>query len=374
MLATIASVLAFGMLGSTPAIVGAAPPALLTATLGSFSVLGGTTVTNANTTHLQSNLGVSPGGAYGVLGTLVFTGTGSQQPPSNALSNTARADTTALFTTLGSAVCPSGATNEPADLTGLALVAGTYCFPAAATNLSGTLTLDAGGVADAKFIFVTASTLITSSNSVVKIINVAPSDADECNVFWEVGSSATLGTGTSFIGNIVASANIALNTGAILRGRALAGSAAVTMDTNTITNPTCVSIATSTATATPTNVPSGGGGGAPAATAVPASTALAAPTQTAIVTATATAIATLPAPTQTAIIAATATRQAAEGGITIAGGPLQAPAQVPNSLPKTGGGGTSKVAYGAASVGLLALLVLARGLTGWKERASGKRP
>jgi type VI secretion system secreted protein VgrG len=166
-------------------------------------------------------------------------------------------------------------------------VPGVYCFSTSA-QLTGTLTLDAQGDAGAVFIFQIGSTLTTASGSSVLLIN----GASPCNVFWQVGSSATLGTATSFVGNILALTSIALNTGAnITSGRALARNGAVTMDTNTIATGVCAAPPAATATAIT------------AATATSAAVA----TATAAAAATATTIAQLPPATQTAIALQTAT-------------------------------------------------------------------
>jgi hypothetical protein len=130
--------------------------------------------------------------------------------------------------------------NQLGDATrgGLPLPSGVYSFGHAATaNLIGTLTLDAGGDPNAVWIFKASSDLITASSSKVVFKDGVGSP---CNVFWEVGSSATLGTLTAFVGNIMAYASVGLDTGATLDGSALAETAAVTLDHNTITVPTCV--------------------------------------------------------------------------------------------------------------------------------------
>jgi len=113
-------------------------------------------------------------------------------------------------------------------------VPGVYFF-ASSAQLTGTLTLNAQGDTSAVWVFQIGSTLTTASNSSVVVEN----GGQYCNVFWQVGSSATLGTGTTFIGNILAKASITLTTGAILSGRALAETAAVTLDTNTVTVSAC---------------------------------------------------------------------------------------------------------------------------------------
>ena len=122
-----------------------------------------------------------------------------------------------------------------AALGGLTLTAGVYS--GGALDLTGTVTLDAQGDSGAVFIFQAASTLITASASQVKLVN----GASACNVFWKVGSSATLGTTTSFKGTILALTSITLNTGATVDGRMLARNGAVTLDSNTVTTPDCSS-------------------------------------------------------------------------------------------------------------------------------------
>jgi hypothetical protein len=127
----------------------------------------------------------------------------------------------------------AGADNQ---LGGKTLFTGVYSVPAASTaNLIGTLTLDAQGDPNAVFIIQASSTLVTASHSSVVLIN----GAQACHVFWAVDSSATLGTYTDFVGNIMAYASVGLNTGATLDGSALAETAAVTLDDNTITQEDC---------------------------------------------------------------------------------------------------------------------------------------
>jgi len=134
----------------------------------------------------------------------------------------------------------------PADLTGRTLAAGVY--RGGALSLTGALTLDAHGDAGAIFIFQAASTLITGPGSRVNLINGASS----CNVFWQVGSSATLNTSSVFRGTIMAHQDINLKAGATVDGRVLAQIGQVTLITNTIRRLPCVVGATVTPTATPT--------------------------------------------------------------------------------------------------------------------------
>ncbi|MDG3002212.1 ice-binding family protein [Paludisphaera mucosa] len=126
------------------------------------------------------------------------------------------------------------------NLGGMVLLPGVYFFSSSA-QLTGTLTLDAQGDADAQFVFQIGSTLTTASDSSVSVINTG-GELPGCNVFWQVGSSATLGTGTDFAGHILALTSITLNTDAsIINGSALARNGAVTLDSNTIVN--CVDVA-----------------------------------------------------------------------------------------------------------------------------------
>lgn len=124
------------------------------------------------------------------------------------------------------------------DLGGLTLGPGVYFFSSSA-QLTGLLTLDFQGNPDAEFVFQIGTTLTTASASEVAIINGGINGGDGCNVFFQVGSSATLGTATDFIGNILALTSITLTTGVTLDGRALARNGAVTLDTNVITMPDC---------------------------------------------------------------------------------------------------------------------------------------
>jgi hypothetical protein len=208
----------------------AAPTASLLGTAQSFAVLGGSTVTNTGSSTIVGDLGVNPGKAItGFPPGLVSGGT---THAGDAVALQAQSDVTAAYVKL--AGLPCGHTETGTDLGGLTLVAGTYCF-ASSAQLTGKLVLDAKGDANAQFVFQIGSKLTTASNSSVQVINGAGS----CNVYWQVGSSATLGTGTKFIGNIVALTSIALDTGAFVAGRALARNGAVTLDSNRVSAASC---------------------------------------------------------------------------------------------------------------------------------------
>jgi hypothetical protein len=197
---------------------------------GSYSVLAGSTVTNTGTTIVSGDLGVSPGSAItgfppGIVGGTIHSG--------DAHAALAQAASTAAYNNLLQ-TCDHRYGPGDQDLTLLSpLGPGVYCADSS-FSLSGTLRLSGSGV----WIFRAGSTLITASNSKVE-------GGDPCNVWWQVGSSATLGSGTTFIGDILALASITLNTGASLNGRALAQTGAVTLDSNTINTAIC-SVATTT--------------------------------------------------------------------------------------------------------------------------------
>lgn len=206
-----------------PSLVSALP--ILGDELASFAVLGASTVTNTGATTLTGNLGVSPGSSITNAGSLTLTGVVHQTDPFAALAQSQ------LVTARNNLASLGGGTLLGADLSGLTLTPGVYTVAAGTTNLSGTLTLDGGGNANAFWVFQMLSTLITSPGSVVNVTNTGLG----AGLFWNVGSSATLDTSTSFEGNILALTSITLNTGATIGcGRALANTGAVTMDTNTI--------------------------------------------------------------------------------------------------------------------------------------------
>lgn len=221
-------VLAYG-----PSQAVAAP--VLGADLATFAVLGASTVTNTGATTLTGQLGVDPGLAITGENTITINGlpaltTGAVfVHKGDAIALSAQNQLTAARTNLG--LLGPGALLG-VDMVGLTLAPGVYTVPAGGSNLTGTLTLDGLGNANAAWIF-QMDTLITSPGSVVNVINTGSG----AGIYWNVASSATLDTSTAFEGNILALASITLNTNATIQcGRALADTAAVTMDTNTIGN------------------------------------------------------------------------------------------------------------------------------------------
>jgi ice-binding like protein len=206
----------------------AAQPPVGLGTADSFAVLAGQTVTNTGPTTINGDLGVMPGSAIpgfppGKVNGAIHA--------ADAVALKAQSDLTTAFNDAAGRTPPALLS---ADLSGLTLTAGVYKAPGA-LGLTGALTLDAQGDPNAVFIFQAASTLITASASHVNLIN----GAQPCNVFWQIGSSATFGTTSVFVGNVMALTSITLNNGVTLQGRALARNGSVTLINDTITAGHC---------------------------------------------------------------------------------------------------------------------------------------
>lgn len=209
--------------------------AVVLGTAGNFGVLAGSTVTNTGPSIISGgDVGVSPGAA--------ITGfpPGIVTPPytihvADAVAAQAQSDLTTAYNAAAALALTQNMTGQ--DLGGLTLVPGVYFFSTSA-QLTGTLTLDFQGNPDAQFVFQIGSTLTTASNSSVAFLQFAAGMG--CNVFWQVGSSATLGTSTVFRGHILALSSITLNNGSSIQGgSALARNGAVTLDNNNISNTDC---------------------------------------------------------------------------------------------------------------------------------------
>lgn len=220
-------------------------PTVALATSARYSVLAGDTVTNTGDSVLGGSLGVSPGTAVTGFppGLVVPPGT---TDVANAAAAQAKSDLTAAY--VDAAGRPVDATTT-ADLANLVLQGGVYSGPSKSPlSLTGPLVLDGAGNAESVFVFQTDSTLITASGSTVSLVN----GAQACNVFWQVGSSATLGTGSVFTGNILALTSISVANGVLVHGRALARNGAVTLDDDTFTDASCAPLSQGTTTTSTT--------------------------------------------------------------------------------------------------------------------------
>jgi hypothetical protein len=227
---------AFAVVAVTPTQANAATPVNL-GTADSFAVLAGAEVTNTGPSVVTGDVGVHPGTSISGFppGTVIGT-----MHSGDTVAEQAKTDLVAAYND-AAGQASNGAL--PPDAGGLTLVPGVYTA-SSSLGLTGTLTLDAQGDPNAVWVFQVGSTLTTASNSSVSLIN----GASPCNVFWQIGSSATLGTGTTFVGTIMAKAAITVTTEATIDGRALAEVEAVTLDTNRITRPECAGTTTTTTT------------------------------------------------------------------------------------------------------------------------------
>jgi hypothetical protein len=218
----------------------AAPPTVPLGTAESYAVLAGSAVTNTGPSVINGDLGVHPGMAVtgfppGLVNGAIHAG--------DAEAAQAKEDLVIAYNNAAG----RPAQQVPTELGGQTFFAGVYNNPTE-LGLTGTVTLDAQNDPAAVWIFQAGSTLITASNSTVALTN----GADPCNVFWQVGSSATLGTGTTFVGTILALTSITVQTGTTVEGRALARNGAVTLDNNVFNLPECTPPTTTTPTTTST--------------------------------------------------------------------------------------------------------------------------
>jgi hypothetical protein len=275
------------------AVTGAAEARVGLGTAQSFAVLGGAGVTNTGPSVINGDLGTCPTPAITGFPPGAVNGT---IHAADAVACGAQSDLTIAYNDAAGRA-PNTTYPGPTDLGGQTLTPGVY-MTATSFAITGTLTLDAQGDPNAVFIFQAGSTLITAPNSNVSLLN----GAQACNVFWQVGSSATLGVGSMFVGTILALTSIAANTNAVVQGRLLARNGSTTLDSNTITAPVCAPPVTTTSSTTVI---------APTTTAVPATTS----TTTAPVTSTSS---TTTAPTTTSTTPPTSSTVATTTTTTIA--------------------------------------------------------
>jgi len=201
-------------------------------TVSTFGVLAGSTVTSSGATVISGNLGVSPGTAITGITGIAPGGPGRVTGTihsADAFAGTAQGELTAAYNT--AAGLPPNA-SLLTDIGGTIVLPGVHTY-ATSLGITGTVTLDGQNNPNSIFVFQIGSTLTTATSSNVLLINLA----SPANVYWQVGSSATLGTTSSISGNILALASISFGTGAILNGRALASTGAVTLLGNTVTSP-----------------------------------------------------------------------------------------------------------------------------------------
>lgn len=229
LLLTLALIFILGM----PTVAFAAQPTVDLGTTSTFAVLAGSGVTSIGPTTINGSaggdIGISPGSALTQTPLIVKTGTDHLN---DATAIQAQIDLTAAY------IDAAGRTpviRIPTELGGTTLTPGVYDSASGTFEITGTLTLDALGDPDGVFIFKTATTLNTAGASKVVLSN----GARYCRTFWQVGSSATLGIDSTFVGHIFALTSITATTGAKIQGQLLARNGAVTLDSNTITNGIC---------------------------------------------------------------------------------------------------------------------------------------
>jgi cell division septation protein DedD len=221
---------------------GAAATAVPLGTAGSFAVLAGAGITNTGPTTVNGDVGTFPTTTITGAGSMTINGTNHA---GDGVTQQAQTD---LVTAYNNAAAQGPTNPIVADLGGQSLSPGVY-NSASSIGLTGALTLNGGGDPNAVFVFQAGSALTTASASSVVLTN----GAQACNVFWQIGSSATLGTGSTFRGTVIALQSITVTTGVTVDGRVLARNGAVTLDTDTISRSSCAApAATTTAAATTT--------------------------------------------------------------------------------------------------------------------------
>lgn len=199
-----------------------------------YAILAGSTITNTGSTVVYGDIGLFPGTSFTGSANIVLDG-------KVYLTDTeASKAKDALVNAYNDAAGRTPVTIIATELGGQTLLPGVYASESGTFEITGTLTLDAKGDKDAMFIFQMASTLVTASNSDVELVNAAAS----CGVYWQVGSSATLGVNSKLTGRIYASESITLNNGAKVTGQLLAMTGAVTLDKNVVSNQLCMATQT----------------------------------------------------------------------------------------------------------------------------------
>jgi type VI secretion system secreted protein VgrG len=194
-----------------------------------FALLANTSITNWGTSTVYGNIGINPGTTSEGLPQLKMTG-GNIHVADNAVV-TAQNDAASALQNLKGSPCSQTLSG---DLGGRTLSPGTYCFSDSA-SLNGLLTLDSQNNAAADFVFIIQTQLTVQNGAGVKMIN----GGSICNVYWDVGSTANVGAGASFVGSIFALGNIAIGSGSTLNGKAISRTGSITLDTASIYDNTC---------------------------------------------------------------------------------------------------------------------------------------
>jgi hypothetical protein len=250
-IASVALIASLALAGSSPAATSVG-----LGTANSFAILAGAGVTNTGPSVINGDLGTSPNPAVTGFGGAPNGTVNGATHQADALAGEAQADlTTAYDDAAGQGPVNTLAT----ELGGQTLTPGVYNSESGTFGITGTLTLNGQGNPDAVFIFKTASTLITASASQVLMIN----GAQPCHLFWQIGSSATLGTDSAFAGNILALESIQLGSGVTVLGRLLARNASVTLINDTVTRADCAVSGTGGGGGGGGEPGGGGGGGEP---------------------------------------------------------------------------------------------------------------
>ena len=238
--------LAIGMLAVGQTAYAAGPTSVGLGTANGFAVLAGTGITNTGATTITGDVGSYATPSETGFGTVVLTGTNHA---GDAVTHGAKS---ALVTAYNDAAGRTPSTVVTGGiLAGETLVGGVYNAGGFTLDLTGTLTLDGQNDPSSVWVFQAPSDLITASSSSVNLIN----GASPCNVFWQVTSSATLGSSSTFAGTIMGLTSITMGSGVTLNGRALARNGDVTLISDTITN-TCSASPGQTVTPPPTSMAS----------------------------------------------------------------------------------------------------------------------
>jgi hypothetical protein len=195
-----------------------------------YAILAGSTITNTGSTVVYGDIGLFPGTSFTGSADVVLDGEIHLTDTEASLAKDA------LVNAYNDVAGRTPVTIIATELGGATLLPGVYASESGTFEITGTLTLDSQGDPDAKFIFQMASTLITAANSKILLTNKATS----CEIYWQVGSSATLGVDSEFVGRIYASESITLNNGAKVTGQVLAMTGAVTLDHNVVSNQLCI--------------------------------------------------------------------------------------------------------------------------------------